>query len=67
MAALHLQSSNSPPDIQKFNFQNQLKKQKKFQPLRFFRNALCVTAVFKGNSFLFFEKTSKKERKNKKR
>jgi hypothetical protein len=64
MAAHSVQSSNSPPDIQKFNFQNQLKKQKKFQPLRVFRNALYVPAVLKGISFLFSEKASKKERKN---
>jgi hypothetical protein len=33
----------------------------RLQTLRVFRNALCVPAVLKGNSFLFSEKTSKKE------
>jgi hypothetical protein len=37
----------------------------RLQTLRVFRNALCVPAIPKGNSFLFYEKVSKKERKNK--
>jgi hypothetical protein len=39
----------------------------RLQPLRVFRNALCVPALLKGNSFLFSKKASKKERKNKKK
>jgi len=34
----------------------------RLQTLRVFRNALCVPAVLKGNSFLFSEKVSKKEK-----
>jgi hypothetical protein len=35
----------------------------RLQPLRVFRNALCVTTVLKGNSFLFSENASKKKEK----